>query len=123
VLCRVEGSSKFRAATGNTAQDFNSLILSGSNQPWMNDTTVTLGDSTLNGWSLFNSLNAAITTYNSGTGSSNTGNFYSFGATAATERALGGTASGGALLWQSSVGRGGRLHRLRGDQQFARDAH
>src|SRR5204863_10142841 len=94
------------SGTGNTGQNFDTLITTGTNQPWANDTTLTIGDSTLDGWSLFNGVASGtpITTYNSGTGSSNTGNFYSFGAAAATERALGGVASGGAYFGSPATG-------------------
>jgi hypothetical protein len=70
----------------------------------MNDTTLTAGDSTLNGWSLFNFLNVPIATYNAGTGSSSAGSFYSFGATDVAERALGGVASGGAYFGSPASG-------------------
>lgn len=81
------------------SQDFDSLIATGTNQPWAND-------STLAGWSLFNQTagGTAITTYNAGNGGSNTGAFYSFGTTDATERALGGTASGGAYFGSPASG-------------------
>ena len=82
--------------TGNAAQDFDTLITTGTNQPWLNDVTVgTGGSNTLDGWSLFTSANLAIAAYDSGTGSSGTGKFYSFGLAAATERSLGGVGSGG----------------------------
>lgn len=84
---------------GSYAQDFNTLITSGTNQSWTND-------STLDGWFLFRqpSPGIAITTYNAGTGSSATGNFYSFGATASTERALGGVGSGGTYFGSPGLG-------------------
>ncbi|MEI8082124.1 MAG: ExeM/NucH family extracellular endonuclease [Actinomycetes bacterium] len=46
------------------------------------------------GWAFSESGTAANTTYGIGTGSLNTGNTYSFGATSSTERALGGLQSG-----------------------------
>ncbi|MBW4557342.1 MAG: ExeM/NucH family extracellular endonuclease [Trichormus sp. ATA11-4-KO1] len=61
-------------------QDFNSLISSGTGQPW--EDTVTIP-----GWY------ATRTTINAGTGSSNTGSLYSFGATGDSDRALGSVAS------------------------------
>lgn len=81
------------------SQDFDSLIFTGTNQPWTND-------STLAGWSLFNQASGGtpITTYSAGNGGSNTGAFYSFGTTDATERALGGTASGGAYFGSPASG-------------------
>src|SRR5688572_6594077 len=77
---------------GTYTQDFNALINSGAtNQAWSNNTT-------LPGWYLFNSTGAAITAYDPSAGGSNTGKFYSFGAAADTDRALGGVASGGAYF-------------------------
>ncbi|MES2717104.1 MAG: PEP-CTERM sorting domain-containing protein [Pseudomonadota bacterium] len=74
------------------SQSFDSLTTAVTPvSPWTND-------STLAGWSLFNSTGAAITTYLGGTGGSNTGSFYSFGAAANTERALGGAGSGNAYF-------------------------
>jgi chitodextrinase len=64
------------------SQDFNTLALTG--------TSSTLPD----GWALLESLTNANTTYTAGTGSSNTGDSYSFGAASATDRALGGVRSG-----------------------------
>jgi hypothetical protein len=87
--------------TGGTyTQDFDTLITSGTNQAWANDSTIP-------GWSLFRqpAPGTAIATINAGTGSSNTGNFYSFGVegvNALTDRALGGVASGGAYFGSPS---------------------
>lgn len=73
-------------------ENFDTLDSSGTNGvAWAND-------STLPGWSLFNSLGNAPPTYNSNNGGSNAGAFYSFGTTGTSERALGGTASGGAYF-------------------------
>jgi hypothetical protein len=81
--------------SGSTyTQDFNTLIQTGTNQTWTNNSTLT-------GWWLYRqpAPGTDITTYNAGTGSSNTGNFYSFGAsTTDADRALGGVASGGAYF-------------------------
>jgi autotransporter-associated beta strand protein len=109
VLCatpwKAEAQFEITSGVGNTSQNFGTLTTTtGSAQPWANDTTLTLGDSTLDGWSLFNFLNAPITTYNAGTGSSSAGSFYSFGATADTERALGGVASGGTYFGSPASG-------------------
>lgn len=46
------------------------------------------------GWALVETGTSANTSYGVGTGSSNTGNSYSFGATGSTDRALGGLQSG-----------------------------
>lgn len=84
--------------TGGTySQDFNTLVSTGTNQPWTNN-------STLPGWYLFQSAGSPITAYSSGTGSSNTGNFYSFGSVSSTERALGGVASGAAYFGSPAAG-------------------
>ena len=63
-------------------QTFDSLANTGTGITWTDDTTIS-------GWY------STRTMYNSGTGSSNTGALYSFGATTSTERALGSVASGG----------------------------
>ena len=60
------------------------------------DTLVTSGTSDVlpTGWALSESGTNANTTYTAGTGSANSGDTYSFGATNSTERALGGLQSG-----------------------------
>ncbi len=66
-------------------QNFDSLAQAGTNIAWTDNTTIV-------GWY------ATRTTYNAGTGSSNTGAMYSFGVLGAnpvTDRALGGVGSGG----------------------------
>ncbi len=65
-------------------QDFNSLanVTSATNQAWQNDTT-------LKGWSLFNSKKAAITYYRASAGAEASGYFYSYGVSGDTDRALG----------------------------------
>lgn len=66
-------------------QNFDSLAQTGTNVAWTDDTTI-------NGWY------STRTTYNGGTGSSNTGALYSFGVAGTnpvTDRALGGIGSGG----------------------------
>lgn len=88
--------------TGNTTQNFDALAISGGS--WVNDATTTAGDSTLDGWSLFNSLNAPISTYLGGIGNSTAGGFYSFGSASATERALGGLGSGGTVFGSPASG-------------------
>jgi hypothetical protein len=86
---------------GDYSQNFDSLISSGTSQPWSND-------STLQGWHLFrqDGVNppVAITTYNAGDGGSNAGSFYSFGTSGAMERALGGVASGGTYFGSPGAG-------------------
>jgi hypothetical protein len=86
---------------GAYTQDFDTLISSGTNQAWTNDMTIP-------GWSLFRqpSPGTAITTINAGTGSSSTGNFYSFGIAGVnplTDRAFGGVGSGGAYFGSPST--------------------
>lgn len=81
------------------SQSFDSLANTGTNVAFTND-------STIQGWSLFRqpAPGTAMTTYNAGTGSSNTGAIYSFGATGSNERALGGTASGGPVFGSPAAG-------------------
>jgi PEP-CTERM motif len=86
------GSSSF-----SYTQSFDSLTTSTTATPWVND-------STLPGWSLINSAGAAAATIVAGTGSSNAGSFYSFGAAGNAERALGGAASGGAYFGSPASG-------------------
>ncbi len=75
------------------SQNFDTLASTGTTSlTWANN-------STLQGWSLFNSANAAITTYTPGNGSSNTGAFYSFGSSGSSERALGGVGSNNLSGW------------------------
>lgn len=88
----------YSTAGGTISEDFDTLANTGT-PAWTND-------STLSGWSLFRqpAPGTAITTYATGTGSSNTGSFYSFGAASTTERALGGVASGGAYYGSPASG-------------------
>lgn len=86
------GSSSF-----TYSQSFDTLAATGTANVWAND-------STLAGWSLFNSANAAITSYVGENGASNTGAFRSFGATGSTDRALGSVASGGAYFGSPANG-------------------
>ena len=82
---------------GTYSQNFDSLASAGTNIAWTND-------STLPGWFLFVSNGNPAPTYNAGNGGSNTGAFYSFGTTDATERALGGVASGGTYFGSPATG-------------------
>jgi hypothetical protein len=79
------------------SQDFDSLTTSTVATPWAND-------STLPGWSLFIATLADAPTIVAGNGSSNAGSFYSFGEAGSSERALGGTASGGTYFGSPSAG-------------------
>lgn len=76
------------SAAAGYSQSFDSLATTGTAVAWVND-------STLPGWSLLTGTGSAVTAYATGTGSSGTGGFYSFGAAASNERALGGVGSGG----------------------------
>jgi hypothetical protein len=78
-------------------QDFNSLAISGTGNAWTNNVTLV-------GWQLFNKTPAAITTYDSGTGSATAGAFMSYGSPASNERSLGGLASGGAYFGSPASG-------------------
>ena len=85
------------AAGSIYSQNFDALAsTAGTGIVWAND-------STLPGWSLFQRTGAAVATYNAGTGSSATGSFYSFGTSAATERALGGVGAGTAYFGSPAV--------------------
>jgi predicted extracellular nuclease len=64
------------------AQDFDQLARTGTGNAWLDNVT-------LPGWY------ASRTTYNANNGGSNTGAMYSYGATNASDRALGSLASGG----------------------------
>jgi len=79
------------AVNGNAfsyAQSFDSLATSGNPVAWANN-------STLAGWSLFNTDLTPATQYIADDGTSNTGKARSFGTTGSTERALGGVGSSG----------------------------
>lgn len=79
----------------NYSQNFDTLAATGTTSvAWANDSTII-------GWSLFKSPApvTAVTGITVGTGSSNTGAFYSFGTTNSTERALGGVGSGQLSGW------------------------
>jgi len=66
--------------------------------------TAWANDSTLAGWSLFNSTGAAISTYLGNDGSSNTGSFYSYGTAGSADRALGGLGSAAAYFGTPASG-------------------
>ena len=79
---------------GIYSQNFDTLANAGGPDiVWAND-------STISGWYLFHQPTPATAadTYRVGTGNVNNGSFYSFGATASAERALGGVASGAAYF-------------------------
>jgi hypothetical protein len=78
--------------SGTYSQNFDSLPASGT-AAWAND-------STLPGWSLFvqPSPGSAPPSIAAGDGSSNAGTFNSFGTTGSSDRALGGTGSGGSYF-------------------------
>jgi len=85
--------------TPSVSENFDTLVNTGTSQPWTNN-------STLSGWELYRqpSPGTAITTINAGTGTSNSGSFYSFGADSVAERALGGVGSGGAYFGSPPTG-------------------
>jgi len=90
----------YTTSGGSISQNFDSLTQSTSATAWVND-------STLAGWSMFNQTGAAVPTYLGGTGSVNTGSFYSFGVAGVNpvgDRALGGVASGGAYFGSPASG-------------------
>lgn len=79
------------------SETFDSLSTSTTASSWVND-------STLAGWSLINGAGAAVPTILGGSGSTNAGSFYSFGAAGSGERALGSTASGGSYFGSPASG-------------------
>jgi autotransporter-associated beta strand protein len=83
--------------TGATAQNFDTLPITGSANTWAND-------STLDGWYLFNRNSADINAIAASDGTSTAGSFYSFGAESGTDRSLGGLASGGAYFGSPASG-------------------
>lgn len=73
------------SGTGNYTQDFNTLASTGTNITWTDNTSIQY-------W--YSQRTGTGTTYDASTGSSNTGKQFSFGATSATDRALGSLGSG-----------------------------
>lgn len=86
--------------SGSYSQNFDVLATTGSANAWSN------GTSPIAGWYLFKqpAPGAAIVSYGTDNGGSSSGNFYSFGITGSAERALGGTASGGAYFGSPGSG-------------------
>jgi len=83
-------------------QSFDTLAsaTSTTNIAWTNDTT-------LQGWSLFNRADGtAATSYRGDNGASNTGYFYSYGSTGASDRALGSVGSSSATGYWGTVASG-----------------
>lgn len=87
------------AVNGNAftyTQSFDSLA---STRPSPTTYNSWVNDSTLAGWSLFNTNLLAVVEYLPDDGGSNTGKFRSFGSAGSTERALGGVGSGSLSGW------------------------
>jgi hypothetical protein len=83
VAARQANAAGTISLTGATySEDFNTLASTGTSS------------ATPNGWALVETGTNANTTYTAGTGSSNTGDTCSFGATGSSERAFGGLQSG-----------------------------
>ena len=70
--------------SGNSIQDFNSLLNTGSVNTWNDNSTIP---------NYFAQRSGFGTTYQAGTGSSTVGNLYSFGSAGSTERTLGSVGS------------------------------
>ena len=89
----------YSTAGSSYAQDFNTLATTGGSTTWVNNSTLT-------GWSLFSTASSStpVTTIAIDNGTPNTGGFYSYGSTSATDRALGGQASG--TFYGSSISSG-----------------
>lgn len=83
VLAPATASAQTALTTTNYQQNFDTLASSGST-----------GSALPAGWVINETGTSANATYGVGDGSSNTGNTYSFGTTASTDRALGSLASG-----------------------------
>jgi uncharacterized protein len=79
---RAAGSVSLTALGSAYTENFDALASSGTSS------------TTPNGWAFLETGSNANAIYTAGTGSSNTGDTYSFGATASTERAFGGLQSG-----------------------------
>ena len=103
LVAQARAAFEITTGAGSTAQNFDTLASSGTGNPFTNDTTLTPGDSTLDGWSLFNHSGLPIGAYNAGSGTSTTGSFYSFGKDA-SDRALGGLGSGGTYFGSPASG-------------------
>ena len=82
-------SAQVRVSIGVYHQDFGGLAVSGSSNPW-------LDNSTLPGWFAAKTEGGtSVGTYRASTGSDAIGGLHSYGASASAERALGSLASGG----------------------------
>ena len=94
------GAVSYTTYGATVSQNFDSLATTGTANTWANDVTLT-------GWHLFRQpagTPVALTTYSTGTGSSNAGNFYSFGPAANSDRALGGLGSAGLYFGSPAAG-------------------
>lgn len=88
--------------SGSYSQNFDALANSGTTAAWLNDSTIT-------GWYLYGYAGTTVPTYRPAAGggaSDNTGSFYSYGAAASTERAIGGAASSGTYFGSPGPGSG-----------------
>lgn len=74
-------------ATGSYSQDFNTLLNTGTNNTWTDNTTIA-------NWYCQKSTAGAVV-YDAGTGSATAGKVYSFGSTGSTDRAIGTLGSAG----------------------------
>lgn len=96
-----QASASISYTGGAYGENFNSLPSTTNNSAtaytWANDSTIP-------GWSLFNSTGAAIASHNAHAGGSNTGAFSSLGTASASDRALGGVGSGGAYFGSPATG-------------------
>src|SRR4051794_23526684 len=85
-------------SSGTYSQNFDSLAASGTANTWTDN-------STLLGWyASKTSGGASVSAYRASTGSDTAGALYSFGASAATDRALGSLASGNASVGNLAYG-------------------
>ncbi len=79
------------------SQGFNSLPTNGNNLSWANDTTVV-------GWSLFDSQATPVSVYGADDGTNINGSFYSYGAPFNVERALGAFGNGSPYFGSPPLG-------------------
>jgi hypothetical protein len=100
VTTAAQASISYATSGGSISENFDSLTTNtAAATAWANN-------STLPGWSLFRqpAPGTAVATYLGGTGSSNTGTFFSFGGAGNSDRALGGVGSGGSYFGSPAAG-------------------
>lgn len=79
------------------SEGFNSLPTNGNNLPWINDSTVA-------GWSLFDSQATPVSIYGADDGTNINGSFYSYGMPLDVERSLGAFGNGSSYFGSPPLG-------------------